>query len=231
MPRNAFRRSSLRRQPDQSWLLLAGINLILAVILGIFLLKPHPSPAIYGMVKKAMENLESSPAYPLDIYENAGSFTLSFEGEVKRGIVTGKIYDYNLEVFLQGDKLYIRKEGETDWEESNRVEMEGLTAFLKTPRSIFNMLGRSITGVKSGPDKSYAGEIYKTVYWNVDNPDFWLSLFPEIDTSLISEGSLTANIASDNFFIRRIMISLKMNLPDGETREITRTLSIKEYGI
>lgn len=213
-------------KPDLFWLTIALLNILLAIVL-VYFLFIHPKTPAYDMAVQAVKNLEHNNDYELYIHEQADTQSLSFRGKIDGNNLSGTIPEYDVVVFFKGDRLYVRNAKDTPWENSEAVELDKLKAFLITPHEMFHLINSYIDEVQLGPEKGREDSIYKTIYWTIDSEEFWSVLFPAIDTSHIEEGIFSAEISARNFDIHRVKITLVMEAPEEDKKQIIqRTLSL-----
>ncbi len=212
-------------RPDFFWITVGLLNIILVVTLIYFLFIYPPSPA-YDMAVKAVTKLEQNDKFDLHIHEDTGTHSLNFQGKVSGKNLSGTILEHDIVVFFKGDRLYVRQVEESPWENSIDVELEELKAFLITPYEMFSLIHDFIDDVQLGPEKGQEDSIYKTIYWTIDSPEFWTTLFPAIDISLIEEGTFSVEISAKDFDIHHVNLNLILTTPEEEKQIIRRTLNL-----
>lgn len=213
------------RQPDLFWVVIVLLNILIAGILVHFIFFQSASPARSLMVK-AVAGLEQAADYNLHIYEHAGTHSISFRGQVIEGNISGLIPEHDITVYRKKGNLYLRFGQDSEWEKSDDVELEELNAFLTTPKEILQLIEEQLDHVQLGPEKGREDSIYKTIYWIIDSPEIWKTLFPAINTSMIEEGTISAEISAREFAIRQVKITLLLKTSQEERQIIQRTLDI-----
>ena len=151
------------------------------------------------------------------IYEHAGEDSLSFRGHFAEGCLTGTILEHNVHIYYKPDDLYVRYNDESDWEKTDEVELAELKAFLTTPHEIIALVNDQLGNVLMGPEKGRDDNIYKTVYWIIETPEMWETLFPALDPTIIEEGTLSMETVSYTHLdvYKRQPLLIETGLPPG----------------
>lgn len=216
------------QKPDLFWVIISLLNILIIASL-VYLLFFHPSspgsPA-YNLTAKALEHLKKNEDYVLYIYEHAGENSLSFRGHFAEGCLTGTILEHNLQIYYEPDDLFVRYDDESDWEKTDQVELAKLKAFLTSPHEIIELIGDQLDNVLMGPEKGHDDDIYKTVYWIIDSPEMWETLFPIVDPTIIEEGTLSMEISAKEYTICQFRIHLVIATPTEKKQIIQRTLNL-----
>lgn len=213
---------------DLFWVGISALNvLIIASLVYLLFLRPaSPGSPAYNLTVKALENLKKNENYVLYIYEHAGEDSLSFRGNFAEGCLTGTILEHNVHIYYKPDDLYVRYNDESDWEKTDEVELAELKAFLTTPHEIIALVNDQLGNVLMGPEKGRDDNIYKTVYWIIETPEMWETLFPALDPTIIEEGTLSMEISAKECIICQFRINLVIAFSADEKRIIQRTLNI-----
>ena len=130
---------SRTRIPGQVTLACLGAALLFLTFS--LILKPSSPPTAQELLNVALEELEKRPGYLLAIEEYSPGYRLSFEGAVQSlRDVKGKIIEYNLEVYRQGEDIDVRREGETEWQRVEKSQLGGLNSYITSPHEVLKAL-------------------------------------------------------------------------------------------
>lgn len=214
----------IRRSRDQLSLVIAGILIVVILIAGLSNLYPDRPPAqeipASEQLRRSIKTLQQTSVFKLTIEERGPGYYLLFQGQVEgMARVTGYLEDFQLEVMLEENQLYIKKQGDTRWQTAEKLQLERLDSFLLSPLQILNLLDLDNEEIIEG-DKILVNDIScRTFVLQARKEDLLRFLFPEVPFSAVQAAPLTAVLAEGN--LKKITIQLELTgTEDNEIRRI-----------
>ncbi len=217
-----------KERADYLFMAMVSIT-VFAVIMLIISLSSSTvlSPAGAALVNEALANTGQNGSFSINISEKAGIHNIHFSGRVEKNQVYGKIHEYGIFVWLQDDKLMVRPDRESPWEEATALKLQDLKSFIAPPETIFTSMGEEFKSGSILPNDPVAGRLTRIVYWNPKETRFWSDIFPPVEGDTIKGGIVAATITGEEPVLEKVEIIFIMTGPCGkELHRISRTLTI-----
>lgn len=214
MKRTAF----VRRKAG---MLAAGVALTALILCSVILILPATRSRGTKLLQKTLVQMEQCKNYDLTIIEKAPKYELSFKGRVENGDqLSGILPDYKLEVMYKDNRLQMKQEEVSEWDEAESLGLQGLSGFLITPLELLQGQEECFRGAVTGEEIDLGETACQTVYFSVLEPENLVQhLFPQVDSTGIDEVIIGAALAEPDLTLKQLRILVEFTGSNSEQIE------------
>lgn len=221
-----MRQAVLRRKNDVNLRYLLPLLFLVAMSLSIFFTAAQKNtpekPGAGELLQELLARALSLEAYSFTITENAGAYSLHFDGETRGREVFGTFKEHDLQVFAGEEACFVRTLPDGEWQDIGEAGLGALAMFVRSPLSVLNQLAENIS-LYAVESPSAAEETSEPLVFHVlaDAENFnEESLLQEADT--VSEISLEISFDRENLDLAQVVMELLIAGENGESH-IRRT--------
>ncbi len=202
----------IRRSREQLSLVVAGIFVLLTFIVSLYNLNPdRPGREIPAseQLRRALQALQEAPAFTLSVEECAPGYCLMFHGKVEGTTrMTGYLEEFELEVMLEEDQLFVKRQGDNCWQTAEKLQLESLGSLLLNPLQILNLFNFDDEKITEGNKTTVNGISCRTFSLQVLEENVIRLLFPEVPLIAVQEVLLTTALAGGS--LKKLTIHLEL---------------------
>lgn len=197
-------------------LIFVLVAALLATGLTLVLSRPEEtkSPTLQEVVIANATRAAETKTYALTIEESGPGYNLRFVGQVQNGKIYGKIDAYDLEVFSNYNKYFVKGSKLFDeWQEVKLAELDALPVLIRDPQQLLQLLlADNKLLVEEGVERMVEDIPCQTYFLEIPPPDLQLlTRFEEEAT--VDRLQLYLWFGNDDTFLHRmaILINLTVN--------------------
>jgi len=212
-----------RYQPALPLLVMGGAALLLtAAMLTFFYLEPGPPSLAQELLEQALAGLEEADReYDLIIEEKGSGYCLQFQGKWEGGSrLTGLLPEYELEAYLKGETLFLRKSGSEDWKTAEALKLQGLESFLVDPVRLLKKEEERFSQALLGEEVDIGGTLCQTAYLKLEEKELLRMLFPEVSLEAVEEATLGVALATPAMTFKQLRIQLLFSGGGGKLERV-----------
>ncbi len=212
----------------QAGMMVACVSLTVLIFYSISLLLPAKGARSPKVLQKTLAVMEQLESYELIIVEKAPQYELSFHGRVEKGNeLSGTLPEYGLEVLSKESLLLLKPEGAAEWDQAEKLGLQGLAGFLITPLELLQERKDCFGGAIMGDEAHLGAEICQTVYFIVPDPENLVQrFFPRVDCKVIDEVIIGAAVTGEENILKQLRILVEFG--GGSNEKIERCYYIEQ---
>lgn len=204
------------------------VTALLATGLTLVLSKPDEAklPTLQEVVTANATLAAGTKTYTLTIEESGPGYNIRFVGQVQNGKIYGKIDAYDLEVFSNYDKYFVKGNKLFDeWQEVKLAELDALPALIRDPQHLLHLLlAGSKLLVEEGIERMVEDIPCQTYFLEIPPPDLQLLTRFEEDATL-DKLQMYLWFGKDDTFMHRMAILMNLTVNE-QAIQINRIYSL-----
>ena len=210
------------------FLIFLLVSALFATGLTLVLSRPEETipPTLQEVVTTKANLAAETTTYGLTIEESGPGYNIRFVGQVQGGKIYGKIDAYDLEVFSNYDKYFVKGSNLFDeWKEVKLAELDALPALIRDPQYLLQLLlaGNGLL-VDEGIERMVEDIPCKTYFLEVPPPDLQLLTRFDEDATL-DKLQLYLWFGNEDSLLHRMAILMNITV-DEQTIQINRIYSL-----
>lgn len=165
-------------------------------------------------------------SYSLTVEESGPGYSLRFNGQVENGFIYGKMDTYDLELFTDQEKYFVKGSGVfAEWEEMEHAQLDALSVVVRDPQMLLELLlaGREIL-VEEGPLRTVENVVCQTYFLEIPPPDIQLLTRFEKEATL-DKLQMYLWFAQDDQFLYRMALLMNVSV-ENDNVQINRIYSL-----
>lgn len=208
--------------------MVACVALTVLIFYSLSLLLPAKGSRGPKVLQQTLAVMEQLGSYDLIIVEKAPQYDLLFHGGVEKGNeLSGTLPEYGLKVLLKESLLLLKPEGAAEWDQAEKMGLQGLAGFLTTPLDLLQERKDCFGGAIMGDEAHYGEEICQTVYFTVPDPEKLVQkYFPQVDCKVVDEVIIGAAVAGEENILKQLRILVEFG--GGSNEKIERCYYIDQ---
>ncbi|MCR3922414.1 MAG: hypothetical protein NUK65_07860 [Firmicutes bacterium] len=187
--------------------------------------KEEVEPTILAIVAEKAESASTYTHYCLMIEESGPGYSLNFSGQVHDDRIYGKIEDYELEIFSDQNKYYIKSKLADGWQEMEKTELADVPALIRDPHYLLQtLLSSKEIFAEVGTERTVNDVLCQTYFLEIPPPDVQLLTRFEKDATL-DKLQIYLWYATESDFMYRMAVMMNIAVGD-ETIQINRVYNL-----
>ncbi|MDW7651559.1 MAG: hypothetical protein SCK29_13770 [Bacillota bacterium] len=184
-------------------------------------------PSMEEMISAKAAVIAETNQYDLTIEESGPGYTIRFVGQVSDSKLYGKIDAYDLEVFSDREKYFVKGASVfTDWEEAGKAELDALSVLVRNPIELLQVLTSGDRFlVEEGPDRLVDDVNCRTYFLEIPPPDIQMVTRFEDEDATLDKLQLYLWFNEDGNFMHRMAMLLNVTV-EGENIQVNRIYSL-----
>ncbi|MGI6659583.1 MAG: hypothetical protein ACOX4N_09305 [Dethiobacteraceae bacterium] len=228
-----MRQAAVETKPEKKNIFLPPLLLItLAVMLltsgTIFMLRRAEKEAAPTLLEQVSEKAAAAAVfkhYALVIEESGPGYSLRFSGQVHEDRMYGKIDGYDLEIFAEEERFFVKNAVAAGWQDLKTAKLETLPVLLRDPHYLLStLLAEKDIVVEAGSNRTVNNAACQTYFLEIPPPA--LQLLTHFGSeAVIDKLQVYLWFAEEDAFLHRMAVM--MNVTVGEQSiHINRTYNL-----